>query len=206
MSQEAKARQSDERVTERNGFVKRLIRCLRRFLTWLAEWLLPLGPFWRWLWVRLCSPSCNPGAWNDNNGIQFNNNCYNYACNIQPGTFAQPGTAGGYNTPTAVNCDEYTKAAKSDGLIEVDCDRLCPFCCYKVALVVAPGDDFHWYRQENNGTWSHKPGGTPAVNTDASGNPITDPRTADRDYSGVGGPNYTAFCGCFCVCSCVTVA
>lgn len=31
--------------------------------------------------------------WNDKNGIQLFNNCYNYACNILTGTFAQPGRA-----------------------------------------------------------------------------------------------------------------
>ena len=48
-----------------------------------------------------------------------------------------------------------------------------------VALVIRPGRDFHWYRQDQNGNWSHKPGSTAATNLDNSGNVITDPRTAD---------------------------
>ncbi|MBV9102244.1 MAG: hypothetical protein JO060_01570 [Candidatus Eremiobacteraeota bacterium] len=59
---------------------------------------------------------------------------------------------------------------------------------------MAPGYDFHWYRRDRDGTWSHKPGGTEARNVDNSGHIITDPRTADR------GP-YTQFCGCYCVCA-----
>lgn len=33
-------------------------------------------------------------------------------------------------------------------------------------------NDYHWYRKDSNGYWSHKPGVTPVVNTDASGNLI----------------------------------
>ena len=57
-----------------------------------------------------------------------------------------------------------------------------------VALVIWPNVDYHWYRQDNVGCWSHKPGKTAARNTDNSGNRITDPRTCNR-----GG--YTQFCG-----------
>jgi len=126
--------------------------------------------------------------------IQCKNNCYNYACNIQTNTLAQPGQAGGY-VPSEIDCDEYTKGAKFDGLKEISYDESCIKCCYKVALVIWPGVDFHWYRQDDNGKWSHKPGITAARETDNSGNPIFDPRTADN------GP-YTEFCGYFCVCKC----
>ncbi|EPX54979.1 hypothetical protein D187_009718 [Cystobacter fuscus DSM 2262] len=58
--------------------------------------------------------------------------------------------------------------------------------------MVAPGLDYHWYRLGENGTWSHKPGGSPATNLDNSGNVITDPRTANRGL-------YTQFCGFFMI-------
>jgi hypothetical protein len=38
--------------------------------------------------------------------------------------------------------------------------------------------DYHWYRLDNNGLWSHKPGSTPATTVDGKGNEITDPRNA----------------------------
>ena len=41
------------------------------------------------------------------------------------------------------------------------------------------GGDYHWYRLDNNGTWSHKPGQTGATDLDDANRPITDPRTAD---------------------------
>jgi hypothetical protein len=66
-----------------------------------------------------------------------------------------------------------------------------------IALVIDPGTDYHWYRKDKNGKWTHKPGGTAATNLDNSGNPITDPETANR-----GG--YTDFCGYFCICSSAT--
>ena len=56
-----------------------------------------------------------------------------------------------------------------------------------VALVIWPGTDYHWYRQDKVGCWSHKPGQTAARNVDNSGNSISDPKTCNR------GP-YITFC------------
>jgi hypothetical protein len=152
-------------------------------------------------------PFFNPAKWNAKFAIQIHNNCYNYATCQQTGTFAQPGIGGCGHPAMALTCAEVTAAAKADGLKQRDCDVECPRRCWKVALVIDPlFPDFHWYRQDDDGTWSHKPGGLPATNRDADGNPITDPRAADRDYRRVGGPNYTLFCGCFCVCPPVSVA
>lgn len=158
--------------------------------------LISLGAIARWL--RRCVPAYDPAPWNDNDGVQFHNNCYNYACNLQTGTFAQPGRASGNMYPRPIDCPGVDQGARSDGLITLDCDHGCGCrsCCHKVALVVSPSpsfNDFHWYRLDRNGRWSHKPGGGQATNLDSSGHPITDPRTADR------GP-YTVFCGCYCVC------
>ena len=62
------------------------------------------------------------------------------------------------------------------------------------------GVDWHWYRLDNNGQWSHKPGSTSVTDTDNIGNVITDPRvcamglyqfvtfmTADRTTVTIGG-------------------
>jgi hypothetical protein len=147
-------------------------------------------------WIRRCLPTYDPAALNDANGIQYNNNCYNYACDIKTGTFAQPGRGTGH-VYASIDCADVGNGAVSDGLKPIDCDTGCGCrdCCHKVALVIKPPPypDFHWYRQDRDGHWSHKPGGTQATNVDASGNPITDPRTADRGA-------YTIFCGCYCVC------
>jgi hypothetical protein len=144
-------------------------------------------------WMDRCIPLYDPSSWNDANGVQYNNNCYNYACDIKTGTFAQPGRATG-NEYVNINCDDVGAGAISDHLSSCDCDQGCGCseCRHQVALVIWPGVDFHWYRHDRDGRWSHKPGGTAARNVDNSGNLISDPRTADR------GP-YTIFCGCYCV-------
>ena len=46
--------------------------------------------------------------------------------------------------------------------------------------------DYHGYRLDENGMWTHKPGGTNATNLDNSGNVITDPRTAVSTRSSAG--------------------
>jgi hypothetical protein len=162
-----------------------------------------------------CEPPYDPALWSFSYAqpyVQYLNNCYNYATNIQTGTYAQPGRASGHMYVSASDCAGVGGGAVSDGLKPADCDRGCGCrdCCIKVALVASPGTivplvddegdtyegafyDYHFYRLDDNGTWSHKPGARPVTNLDASGNPISDPRTCDR------GP-YTTFCGCYCVC------
>ena len=66
-------------------------------------------------WVVRCIPQYNPAIWNDSNGVQYANNCYNYACDIQTGTFAQPGRATG-NMYNSFNCAEVGSAASPGNL------------------------------------------------------------------------------------------
>ena len=50
-----------------------------------------------------------------------------------------------------------------------------------VALAYATdGTDYHWWRRNNDGTWSHKPGATPVVYWDVDGRTITDPASCNR--------------------------
>ncbi len=70
----------------------------------------------------------------------------------------------------------------------------------KIGLVVHPGEDYHYYRQDKDGWWSHKDGANPVKRFDAEGKPIWDPKTAARDYRPRGSfLNYTDFCGYYCV-------
>lgn len=146
-------------------------------------------------WIDRCLPKYEPNVWNDNINVQHSNNCYNYGCDIQTNTYAQPGRAHGIILGwDDMNCEAVTAGAIADGLEPVNCDNGCGCnkCRHQVALVISPGFDYHWYRKDRDGKWSHKMGPTPATNLDNSGNIITDPRTADRG-------SYTIFCGCFCV-------
>jgi hypothetical protein len=130
------------------------------------------------------APSYDPAYWNDP-ARQPLNNCYNYANNQATNTFAQPGRGSGTIFPT-LDCDGVRGAAERDGLVTTDTFQASRAGWY-VALVIWPGQDYHWYRQDDVGCWSHKPGRTRARNVDNSGNEITDPKTCDR------GP-YSIFC------------
>ena len=44
--------------------------------------------------------------------------------------------------------------------------------------ISSSGIDFHWYRLDQGGLWSHKPGETHVTRVDQAGNIIVDPRTA----------------------------
>ncbi|MEI8146726.1 MAG: hypothetical protein WCH83_14800, partial [Alphaproteobacteria bacterium] len=138
--------------------------------------------------VAVDAPAYSPAFWNQPS-IQPRNNCYNYANNRATNTFAQPGRAHGAQTST-MQCAQVNAAAIKDGLRNVPnfTTPLAKGRGWYVALVIWPNVDYHWYRQDNVGCWSHKPGSTPARNTDNSGKPITDPRTCNR-----GG--YIQFCG-----------
>jgi hypothetical protein len=133
-----------------------------------------------------CGPLYEPTWWNVPQRQPFNN-CYNYATNYRTNTFAQPGRAAGAMY-TQLSCSSVRPAAVADELKDLPgADNECPDEGHLVALVVWPAGDYHWYRKNQDGSWSHKPGSTAATNLDNSGAPITDPRTADR------GP-YTDFC------------
>lgn len=133
------------------------------------------------------APSYDPARWNVP-AVQPHNNCYNYANDQMTNTFAQPGRATG-GALTGTTCGTVEAAAQSDGLRphRNSSDPLGSKQGWYVALVIWPRADFHWYRQDEVGCWSHKPGGTLVRDADNGGNRITDPQLADR------GP-YTDFC------------
>ena len=161
----------------------------------MRRWSLAGGAAVLALLVGACCslPTFTPSFWNDGGQVQLNNNCYNYGNNKRTDTFAQPGRAAGSQW-TALTCTAVGAAAVADGIKHAPASGACPDTKCKIALVVAPGWDYHWYRLDHNGMWSHKPGATQATNRDNSGNLISNPETANR------GP-YTDFCGYFCSCS-----
>ncbi len=81
---------------------------------------------------------------------------------------------------------------------EIGREEVCPAGTYKVALAVEPVMeegvvfDYHWYRQNPDGTWSHKQGEGIATNRDDEGEIIYDPYCAARDM-------YPSFVGYFAV-------
>ncbi|RDZ25982.1 LamG domain-containing protein [Lysobacter silvisoli] len=134
------------------------------------------------------TPLYEPGLWNGGAAV-FSNNCYNYATNKRTNTFAQPGNGAGQGT-AGYTCPALIEAAIRDGL-EPIADPYEPSHKSTVALVAAPAyGDFHWYRLDRYGGWSHKPGQQPATNLDNSQSTISNPEYADRGI-------YTDFCGYF---------
>jgi len=137
------------------------------------------------------APVYNSAIWNTP-AVQPHNNCYNYANNHITNTFAQPGRATGHQYTQLTNCTgagSVEAGAHSDGLATTPNfhAHLAAGHGWYVAVVLWPGVDYHWYRQDKSGCWSHKPGSTAARNVDNANHAISDPKTANR------GP-YTIFC------------
>lgn len=148
-----------------------------------------------------------------------NNNCYAYAINNQvveptgnqiwfkqqPGAYYNlhrgndEAIPQGYQSPASIIVSAVEKDFNKYNAINgttltftpIERYEVCPAGTYKVALVVSDSD-YHWYRQDADGLWSHKRGTTPVKRTDESGELIIDPMIADRD-------DYTTFVGFFAV-------
>jgi len=147
---------------------------------------------------------------NKYNGLQIDNknfmpyeynNCYTYAINqpVNPYTkekyrdylHCQPGYLGGKrkegrNENVYDNFHILIDLAKKDlndigyEMIESTYEEYVDdIDCWKVAFAYS-STDYHWYRQNINGTWSHKVGQRQVENFDNSGNIIYDPRACDR--------------------------
>jgi len=158
-------------------------------------------------------PGYDPDDWNEDEEVTLGSNCYAYAmCHKRekqrswphrPDDPPQPGERSG--CACEVDCDIIEHclmadaAAQGKTITPVDCDACCGNGTYKVMLfITSTGDDYHWCIQNKNecGTWSHKRGGTPCSDRDASGCKIGDPRKGNRNY---GSLNYDHPCGCFCI-------
>lgn len=143
-------------------------------------------------------------------------NCYAYAtlraCALTPNKKIQPGEVSG-QTFSSLTEDSIISAVKRDLgssiFYKTTANEVPKNGFRKVALVIAPGQDYHWYAQNSDGYWSHKQGLSPITNLDASGNRISNPQTCNRNYFSVykntkGNAftvniNYSQFCGFYMV-------
>mgnify|MGYP003564610791 CR=1 FL=1 len=149
-------------------------------------------------------PVYNPAYWNDSTRIK-KANCYVYSMDVICTTDRklQPGELSGkiFNTLTG---EDIISAAIADGpflgdgrvITSTTADEVPADNQYKVALVIAPDQDYHWYVQNSDGNWSHKRGWTEATNVDANGDLITDPQTCNREYEYI---DYHIWCGYYMV-------
>jgi len=149
-------------------------------------------------------PKYEPKKWN-NELIIKNHNCYSYMMNAISRTRKdkpQPGYFSGFPRvkDNEYNCNSYFERIKKDNpsIYKVGFDTKCKKGYYKAFMAISDGDDpdYHFYRQDKDGYWSHKPGRREATDLDASGNKIKNPLIADRNYTHY---NYKVACPLFCV-------
>lgn len=173
-----------------------------------------------WTLIRTLPTSGYELAYNEsswNGYVEIANNCYAYAINNQvvPGSNwlwarQQPGAYSNsffdnVFTEKAIRLAAISDFAEYESVsgtsmtfAAIDRYATCPAGTYKVALVIdnsstdGNGPDYHWYRQDADGFWSHKPGITKLSDKDASGNFIIDPQLAARG-------RYTIFAGYYAV-------
>ena len=139
------------------------------------------------------APKYQPSLWN-NNDYQEYTNCYAYAFNMRenpltgkkfPRRGMQPGMLSGQYDENNFDYESISGTDKGNKKLvnKVTADAqavgldFLPYSDdltggYAVALAVNPGVDYHWYRENGDGTWSHKPGITEATNREAHNYPI----------------------------------
>ncbi len=164
-------------------------------------------------------PHYEPDKWNGRREIRETHNCFAYAMNINDPKqivdcqkdkdcnvpFHQPGSASGHNrfrADRSKTCSEMVARILGDNpsIRMTTFTGVCPAGTSKITIVVDPKEDYHFFRQDTNGYWSHKPGGTKVTNLDSSDRPIYDPKLANRDYTDKNGRlNYDRFCSYLCV-------
>jgi hypothetical protein len=120
--------------------------------------------------------------------------------------FHQPGALSGLRNALNVSerrtCKMVEKLQKADNpdTVKTTFQARCPKGMSKIALVVDEGEDYHYYRQDSDGMWSHKDGSNKVKRFDALKRPIFNPELAARDYRWQGSDlNYDEFCGFYCV-------
>ena len=151
-----------------------------------------------------CNEICLKSHKNNANCPKDNSECTDLK--PQPGDFELIKKTGSDKTKQRIyKCPNMQKKILNDNpsLIPVPFNVKCPNKYYKGAMVVDPDNTYHFYRQNNNGTWDHKPGISPISNIDANGKAIYIPHFANRNYTddknNDDAINYTHFCGYYCV-------
>ncbi len=161
-------------------------------------------------------PAYQPDKYNRHRGIKESHNCYTYALNYLdlpsskqctktscPLPFPQPGRASGYPKWSNVKgkrCPDLIARIMGDvpGSSVSTFEAKCPVGKRKIAVVADEDEDYHFYRQDSNGYWSHKPGATEVIHRDATNRLIYDPELASRYYPS-SGLHYDHFCSYLCV-------
>jgi|688.fasta_scaffold627374_2 hypothetical protein len=160
-------------------------------------------------------PDYNKKKWKKiyNNNSLYKHNCYAYALNQyndlnitnykpQMGNFGYPNKI---KTRSLKSCNDLKHRVLIDNphIYSIYYNQKCKKNYYKTYLFIAPNKDYHWYRQDKNGLYSHKPGITEITDKNISHKIITNPLLANRtrittDYDN-DVTDYTMACDAFCV-------
>ena len=150
-------------------------------------------------------PKYNPNYWNNNKNIKNNNNCYSYSVNNKNHQFGkpQPGYFARFNhiQNNQYKCAYFFKRILNDipSVYLTSFKQKCKKGFTKAFFAIDSNKnehDYHFYRQDTNKLWSHKPGTTNVINYDANYKIIKNPYTANRNYTAY---NYDKPCFFFCV-------
>jgi hypothetical protein len=155
-------------------------------------------------------PKYEPELWNNNPNIMDTHNCYSYSVDVRSSRKgkAQPGYFSSHNhisNNDYSSCTKFYQRLKKDipGITLATFGNRCPKGTSKNFIAVSPKDDtdYHFYRQDSptgknkQGLWSHKPGRTKVINTDADGKLILNPVKANRKYTHL---DYSKPCFFYC--------
>lgn len=154
-------------------------------------------------------PNYDPSIWNDRESIKNTHNCYAYALNKRASTMKdkpQPGYSSkyfksGFMEDENYSCNAFLERLKKDSptLYTISFKKRCKPGYNKSFMTITTDPinrDYHFYRLDANGFWSHKPGRTEVIDVDASGKKIKNPLIADRKYAVF---DYDKPCFFFCV-------
>tara|TARA_B100001123_G_C15343990_1_gene1036174 strand:+ start:8769 stop:9434 length:666 start_codon:yes stop_codon:yes gene_type:complete len=144
-------------------------------------------------YIKDChAPLWRPKLWSKLNDIPIleNTNCYSYAFNYVDyrEKKLQPGEISNNIEVSSYTCENFHKKLKEDYpeiLLSNENENFKDCSRYKIALFIDTmegNEDYHFYRQDANGNWSHKPGSNDVTNLDASCSIIKNPEKADRNY------------------------
>jgi RHS repeat-associated protein len=139
-----------------------------------------LDPWFKDPTLNRSHPVFDPGL--NHESFNRSNNCYSYAMNrsgrVGGVLFGQagyhPGDLSGRRYGD-LNCESIFDAAKRDGAVAASSGESCTAGYHRGRLFIQPRSatnvlgDYHWHRQDANGTWSHKQGGISGAQSLGSG-------------------------------------
>lgn len=150
-------------------------------------------------------PIWEPQKWMVNSKY---NNCYSYALDDHVANRGQKAIPGNLPPSDFYTCSTLMEGLKHDrpemyvsSSSSLEHHHPCDRGFHKIYAAISGTDDdgyndFHFWRQDSDGLWSHKPGSDHALRHDGNNRTIRNPDFANRTF---GDRSYVTPCGFFCV-------